>query len=377
MKKNKKTLNIMLLIILVLLFGVLIYVKRNEPEQYCYEGEMLEAPITNEAIKNVILMIGDGMGEGHIIAGEIYKGEQLNIQKIEHKTYVRTNSLQGITDSAAAATAMSTGTKTRKGMLGKDRYGNNLENLVEYSHKNKLKVGIVCTQILNHATPAGFSIHNNSRYNYDQIAISQIEAGVELMLGGGRKYFSKHETKMNENNIKWINSLGEIDNIDKDVKVIGTFADMSISKEEIRTSLLDMTTTALSRLENDNGFFLMIEGSDIDSYSHELDITKMLEEVIDFDNAIKIAKEYVDIHPDTLLIVTADHETGGLDLTGVSSREQLKNSLFTTKEHTGKNVLVFAYGKGSKDLIQYNLIDNTHISKFIRQGITNNINKKI
>ena len=372
---NKNVLIIILLTISILLSVVLIHIKGNSLEQYYYEGDKLDVPTTNEAIKNIILMIGDGMGENHIIAGEIYKGEQLNIQQIEDKTYVRTNSLQGITDSAAASTAMSTGTKTRRGMLGKDRHGNNLENLLEYSHKNGLKTGIVCTQILNHATPAGFSVHNNYRYNHDKIAVSQIEAGIDLMLGGGRKYFSKYKTKMKENNIKWINSLSEIDNIDKDVKVIGTFADESISKQEIRTSLSNMTATALSRLENENGFFLMIEGSDIDSYSHKLNIIKMLEEVIDFDNAVKIAKEYVDIHPDTLLIVTADHETGGLDLSGVKSRDQLKDSLFTTKDHTGKNVLIFAYGKGSKDLIQYNLIDNTHIGKFIRQGIMNNIKK--
>ena len=176
---------------------------------------------------------------------------------------------------------------------------------------------------------------------------------------------------MQSNNITYINQLSDISGIDANKRVIGTFAAESISEVDgTRTSLKDMTTMAFSRLENENGFFLMIEGSDIDSYSHSIDMSKMLTEMIDFDEAVGAAIKYVDEHEDTLLVITADHETGGLNLDGITSSEQLENSLFTSGgAHTETNVLVYAYGLGAQDLTNYDLIDNTSIFKFIKQAL--------
>ena len=329
-------------------------------------------PTTENKIKNVIFMIGDGMGENHISAAELYKGEKLNIQKIENKTKVKTASLSTITDSAASATALATGYKTTNGAIGKDKNQNDIENLIEYSNRLDMKTGIVCTQILNHATPAAFSIHNTYRYNYEQIAVSQIESCLDLMLGGGRKYFYNRQSKMKENNFVYINELVELKNIDKNQKVIGTFAEESISKETNRINLAEMVEEAIVRLESENGFFIMIEGSDIDTYSHKQDMDKMLIEMIDFDDTVKVAMSYVDKNPDTLLIVTADHETGGLNLKNVKSKNQLRDSLFTSTEHTETNVDLYAYGIGANDITEYDIIDNTSIYKFIKQGIDNN-----
>lgn len=330
-------------------------------------------PTTESKIKNVIYMIGDGMGENHIIAGSLYKSEELNIQSITNKSYLKTASLSAVTDSAAGATALATGYKTINGIIGKDENGNNLENLAEYTKSKGMKTGIVCTQILNHATPAGFSVHNDYRYNYDEIAKLQIESGIDLMIGGGRKYFNSYEAEMLERNYNWINEISELKNISKDEKVIGTFAEESISEEMNRTSLASMTEEAIYRLENENGFFLMIEGSCIDTYSHESNMEKMLIEMIDFDEAVGVALSYVEKHPDTLLIVTADHETGGLNLDGVSSKEQLTDLLFTSNgTHTEINVPIYAYGIGANDITKYDVIDNTSVYKFIKQGIDNN-----
>jgi len=349
------------------------------------EGEWLEysqdikigkIPTTDKQIKNVIYMIGDGMGENHIIAGGIYKEQTLNIQKIQNKSYLKTASSSTVTDSAAGATALSTGHKTINGAIGKDKYGNDVQNLIEYANIKNMKTGLICTQILNHATPAGFSVHNSYRYNYDEIVQSQIESGIDLMLGGGTKYFKPYHSKIIDNSYKWINKLSELNNVEKEEKVIGTFAEESISEETERTSLADMTNKALSKLENQNGFIVMIEGSCIDTYSHESNINKMLTEMIDFDDAVRIAMEYVDNHPDTLLIVTADHETGGLNLNGVSSKEQLTDNLFTLiNQHTETNVPIYAYGIGAEDVTKYNVIDNTSVYKFIKQGIDNYKNK--
>lgn len=344
--------------------------------EYKEDIKIGKIPTTQSKIKNVIYMVGDGMGENHIIAGGLYKGEELNIQKIENKSYVKTASLSTVTDSAAGATALATGNKTINGMIGKDQSGNDVENLIEYANSKKMKTGIVCTQILNHATPAGFSVHNVYRYNYEEIAQSQIECCVDLMLGGGRKYFRDYEFKMVENNCKWINELSELKNINENERVIGTFAEENLSLEINRTSLADMTKGAIDRLEDENGFFLMLEGSDIDTYSHSGNMDKMLIEMLDFDDAVGIAMDYVKSHPDTLLIVTADHETGGLNLDGVTSKEQLTDLLFTSYgQHTQANVVIYAYGLGASDITKYDIIDNTSIYRFVRKGLDNNYKK--
>ena len=329
-------------------------------------------PTTNKDIKNIIYMIGDGMGENHIIAGELYKGEELNIQTIENKSYIKTASTSTVTDSAAAATALATGHKTINGMVGIDKDGNNLENIIEYANLKGLKTGVVCTQILNHATPASFLVHNNYRYNYYQIAQEQIRSNIDIMLGGGRLYFNRYENEIRENGFRWINNISELNNIDKNEKIIGTLANESISKENERTNLADMVKETLGRLENENGFLVMIEGSDIDTYSHDNNMKQMLVEMIDFDNAVGVAMEYVDNNPDTLLIITADHETGGLILDNITSKEQLNNECFTSNgQHTQKDVPIYAYGLGENDITQYDIIDNTSIFKFIKQALNN------
>lgn len=339
---------------------------------YSEDIKIGKIPTTEDKIKNVIYMIGDGMGENHISAGEIYKGEKLNIQNIKNKTQVKTASLSTVTDSAASATALATGYKTTNGAIGKDKNKNDIQNLIEYSNGKDMKTGIVCTQILNHATPAAFSVHNTYRYNYDQIAASQIESCLDLMLGGGRKYFYNYKSMIAHNNYKWINEISELENVEKNERIIGTFAEESISKEKNRTALSYMAEEAIARLENEKGFFLMIEGSDIDSYSYEQNMDKMLIEMIDFDDAVEVAMSYVDKNPDTLLIVTADHETGGLKVDKYMHKEQLTNKLFTTTEHTENDVALYAYGVGANDITKYEIIDNTSIYKFIKQGIDNN-----
>ena len=138
-----------------------------------------------------------------------------------------------------------------------------------------------------------------------------------------------------------------------------------------------MTSVALNRLDSDNGFFLMIEGLNIDTYSHGNYLLGMLIEVTEFDKAVRVAKNYVDSHPDTLLVVTADHETGGLMLNGANtSNNLLSNARFTSsssssKPHTASFVKVFAYGKTANGLTRPRLIDNTYIHNYIKQGLVN------
>ena len=332
-------------------------------------------PTTNKKIKNVIYMIGDGMGENHIKAGAIYKGEQLNIQKIKNVSDVKTASISTVTDSAAGATALFAGKKAVNYTVGLDKNGDNAENLMEYTHNTLgMKSGFVCTEILCHATPASFSVHNVYRYNYNQIAPDQIRSCADVMLGGGRMYFAPYQNEMNENGWKWVNDFSEMQNVNSSDKVIGTFAEgtIGLGEEPNRTSLALLTQKGIEQLENEDGFLLMVEGSDIDMACHNVDMDNMLIEMIDFDDAVEVAMKYVDNHEDTLLVITADHETGGVNLDGVNSKSELTNALFKNPGgHTETDVKVFAYGKGAEDLTKYDVIDNTSIYKFIKQELEN------
>lgn len=341
-------------------------------------------PVNTSSVKNVILMIGDGMGNNHIKAAEIYSGNKLTIQSSDfNSTYVSTYSKSDfVTDSAAAATALATGTKTINYYVSIDYKGNQLETLSEYAHKKGLKTGLVATQMINHATPAAFSSHNYNRSNYSSITIDQINSGIDLMIGGGSDYFNTTAALelMANNNYTYITNFQDIYNIDNSKKVIGTFSSGSFHETTNSVpSLTEMTEVSLDRLgSSDSGFFLMIEGSNIDSYSHVNNLQSTLEEVIEFDKAVAIAKKYVDTHPDTLLIVTADHETGGLDLNGATNKSSLlskasftSSTSTTSKPHTAAFVKVYTYGKGSKGLTSPSLIDNTYIHNYIKQGLIN------
>lgn len=341
-------------------------------------------PVNTSSVKNVIFMIGDGMGNNHIKAAEIYSGNRLTVQSSDfNSTYVSTYSRSDfVTDSAAAATALATGSKTINYYVSIDYRGNQLETLAEYAHKKGMKTGLVATQMINHATPAAFSSHDYNRSNYSSITIDQINSGIDLIIGGGSEYFNTSATLelMANNNYTYITNFQDIYNIDNSKKVIGTFSSGSFHETSSAVpSLTEMTEVALNRLGTSNsGFFLMIEGSNIDSYSHVNDLQSMIEEVIEFDRAVAIAKRYVDSHPDTLLVVTADHETGGLNLNGATNRGSLlSNASFTSspnetnKPHTAAFVKVYTYGKGSKGLTNPSLIDNTHIHNYIKQGLIN------
>lgn len=320
------------------------------------------------AVKNVIFMIGDGMGSEQIKAGSIYKGETLHMQQMPYSTMVTTYSNSGITDSAAAATALATGYKTANNMVGMLEDGTKVENLVEFSKARGLKTGVIATQVTPHATPAGFTAHVSARYSYNSIAAQQLTQQLDLLFGGGSSYFDTRTEAIEANNYIWIKDLSEIASVPADKNVLGTFSTSYITADD-EPHLKDMTAAGLERLSNENGFFTMIEGSDIDSYAHKNDMDKMLKELIVFDDAVEVAQKYVEDHPDTLLIVTADHETGGLKIPDNATTEDLTDNLFTTGNHTGADVPVFASGARAWELCSEPIIDNTEIHDFIADAI--------
>ena len=275
------------------------------------------------------------------------------------------------TDSAAAATAISTGVKTLNGYIGLDSKEEKLETICEYAQSLNMETGLVARQVVSHATPAGMVAHNSSRSNYQQILREMINANVNVMFGGGSQYYQspKVQKAVVENGYKYISSEDELNTLSKeDDKVLGMFAYDNIGSAEKTPSLMNMTSKALDMLDNDKGFFLMVEGSNIDSYEHNQNMEQVLGQMQGFDQTVDYVLRWAQEHPGTLVIVTADHETGGVTLPDNPKPEDINDSCFTSDgKHTNADVWLFASGAQSKGLCENDVIDNTDIAKYMRK----------
>lgn len=325
---------------------------------------------TEEPVKNVILMIGDGMGENIIKCSEIVKGDKLIMQGIENTVYVKTDSLSGTTDSAAASTAMSCGIKTENQYLGVDENGEPVETMVEFAKARGLKTGLVATQVLPHATPAGMVCHYNARSVFNTLFKQMLRANVDVLFGGGSQYYTGGaERTAVSNDYEYVRDEKDMLKMDGSKKSLGMFAYDGIYGDKT-PSLSTMTEKALELLNNDNGFFLMVEGSNIDIKEADLDMEGTLKEMQSFDKAVNSVLSWAENNPGTLVIVTADHETGGVIVPENATAEDINNDCFTSGgEHTSTNVLLMAAGAQSDNLFEEDTIENTDISKAMRKQL--------
>ncbi len=330
--------------------------------------------------KNIIFMIGDGMGYNATEAAETYYQENLYKDTLAmyhlpvqgtSMTYSVTNQ---VTDSAAGGTALSTGFKTGNKIVAKSadktkEYKTTLELAAE---KGK-STGIVVTTPVVDATPADFTAHVNLRESYDEIAAQQLEkltdGTLDLVLGGGRAYY---EGETNQSKLEKAKKSGvAYTNEWKDTKkaklpVVGLYADEEIdTTDEAMPSIAEMTDYALTQLsEDEDGFFLMVEGAQIDDFAEYNNLEMELKEIYDFDCAVAVAMRYVALHPDTVLIVTADHETGDVDYPQeMKSEDVLKETVYGTELHTYKSVPVLAAGYRTEELKGTH--ENTDIGIFV------------
>lgn len=329
-------------------------------------------------VKNIILMIGDGMGKNTIKAAEIVKGDKLIMSGMKNQTTVVTASqsvLDGnaeFTDSSASATAISTGVKINNSELGIDPDGNELETICEYVQKYEMKTGLVDRHYVCHATPAGMVAHNNSRSNYQQILREMIKSNVNVMFGGGSQYY-KNSTKV-QNTVKdcgykYIdNEQALLDLKAGEDKILGMFAYDNMGSASMWPSLTTMTSKALELLDNEKGFFLMVEGSNIDVYAHNGDMKSTVEQMQAFDHTVDYVLNWAEQNPGTLVIVTADHETGGVQIPENATAEDINDTCFTSNgEHTNADVALMSAGAQAKGLCEKDLIDNTDIAKYMRK----------
>lgn len=326
--------------------------------------------------KNVILMISDGMGLNDVELARRFSDFKfeygLSYQLLPNIGTCTTNSLSGTTDSAAGGTALATGVKTINGYVGVDKDKKPLKNASEYARENGKLVGVVTNDSVANATPAVFLAHTDSRYNSNEIRSDYIEFLPDFLVGSSN--FASFQSALAGNSTL----LNKLDTIN----VANTFDQFaSVLKRDTKREkpffgfankfgvnpgdygLAEVTQMALDRLENDKGFFLMVENTGCDDAGHNNEINGKVSNPATLDKAVAVAIKYCMENPDTILIVTSDHETGGV-LLPLKDDYQLKDVKFTSSGHTNKDVGVYALGYGT-EYFKNKKVDNTDIGKFV------------
>lgn len=385
--KNNTPMNYKLIItsILVMFFFNLMGQKKEEPKAQDstkiysngekYAVKKFRQDFKSKKPKNVILMIGDGMGLAQICAGLTANGGHLFLDNFKAVGLSKTQSSDKyITDSAAGATALSAGVKSYNGAIGVavDSKGDTIavKTILEMAEEKGMATGLVATSSVTHATPGSFIAHQKSRAYDEAIAMDFLNTDIDVFIGGGYKFFAKRSDNKDLTIILKKNGyqvLQEMDQIAKvsSGKLAGLTADDKNEPYPNRELDLPLSTrTALNILaKNKKGFFIMVEGSQIDWGSHYNNITYTVNEMLDFDRSIGEALEYASKDGETLIVITADHETGGLALTGGDMDKGMVRGEFITKGHTAIMVPIFAYGPGASEFT--GIMENTEIAKKI------------
>lgn len=322
-----------------------------------YNGEKL----------NVILMIGDGMGFSHVGAATAKYGDLFFYTQADYKSSVTTFSRDvfGPTDSAAAATALSTGRKTDNGKVA--MYGGkDLVTTTEIAQSFGMATGVIATEGVDGATPAGFSAHVPSRNDLDEIFADQLASGIDLFFGSNVERYAPLRERI-EKSYTYVDEFSDIASADG--RIFASFEEIPLeSGGETKPTLASLAVAALDILSADeDGFFLMIEESHIDKYSHENQLSDALEHVKAYDNAIKAVVEYAERIGNTIVIVTADHETGGLQYNGETAA-QLSDGMYTKGSHSKADVPLYVFGDIDFDLSR--ITDNTLIAKLCQAVIS-------
>ena len=317
-------------------------------------------------------MIGDGMGLTQISSGMYANDNSTALEQFDYIGLSKTASFDKlITDSAASGTAMATGIKTNNKVLGISPDNIHQKSILEICKEKGYKTALIATSSIVHATPASFYAKENSRYNYENIALQLRNHNIDIFIGGGSKYFTTRKDKRNLINemseYKFIKSLDELEKSISTKVGYFTYFDEPPSILNGRPANLDLITrTVLNKLSlNKSPFIVVIEGSQIDWGGHDNDSKMVLSEFIDFDSAIKEALEFAKNDGNTLVVVTADHETGGMSLNGGEINNV--NIKFNTKSHTGTMVPVFSFGPSSETFS--GIYENTQIFYKLRESI--------
>ena len=306
------------------------------------------AATPRDKVQNVIFFIGDGMGENHLKLAKQELGIDLVMETMPLRGQSETrSSSNAVTDSAAGATALACGIRTTNGCIGVYPYDmfaidGYPVNLTELAMQKGMSTGIVTTDSTAGATPAGFSVHTSARGNAADISAQQISSGIDLIWGSAESTAAK--ANIEAGGYRYISTLTELNTLNSTEKSFGQFNGDDLWKAANSSdtpTLSQMTDKAIDLLDDDNdGFFLMIEGAHIDKFSHSNKAAEAAACVQELDKSVKIALDYAKEEGNTLVIVTADHETGAVEL-------ENGKYVYTSGSHSGDNVPLFVYGSSN------------------------------
>lgn len=348
--------------------------KEIKYDEFGYQEEINLDYISNQdenaKVKNIILIIGDGMGENQVEVTKKFglkEGQVLDLTKAEYRGYVDTNCLNNyVTDSAAGATAMATGHRTNYETVGLDPEGNELKTILDIAKEAGKSTGVITTDVLNGATPLGFTSHSTNRYlNGKEMIKTQLNANVDVLMGWGEASYFEYKNLIESLGYEYTNDRETMNN-SKSEKLLSVFSSNSRLEDKM-PSLAEMTQKAIDTLsKNEEGFVLIIEEGLIDKKCDSGEIDLMMERVVELDKALRVALNFMRSNNETLVITTADHETGGL-IIGEGTPDI---SWYTepTRYHTNVKVPVYAYGTKSKIFDKCDIL-NTDIFNIMYNNI--------
>ncbi len=332
---------------------------------------------SNQKVKNVILLIGDGMGLAQIQAGLSANFGQSNLMKIKHLGLSRTEAVNSdFTDSAAGATAMASGEKTNNRYIGMNPEGKAIVALPDKLAAFKVKTGVISSGDITDATPAAFYAHQIERSLSQEIASDLVNSHVDILVGSNRKSFVQNKDadlmkKLSDKGYAYSKDLNEF-------KAVKAGKQLVLLEDSVTRHVLDgrgemLKISLLKTIEllsaNKGRFFIMAEGAQIDHGGHANDLPYLITEQHDFDRLVGEALKIADQDGETLVVVTADHETGGLSLLDAVYKKGMVRGNFSTGDHTNIMVPVFAYGPQANNFI--GTYSNTEIYKKILNAMTN------
>ncbi len=336
-----------------------------------YETVTVAQP-RGKKIKNVIVMIGDGMGVEQVSCGWVLNGGHLNMDNMPVSGFSRTYAVDRlITDSCAGGSALGTGVKTRYHYMGVDPDGNPVPTLLHRAQQKGMKTGVTVTCRINDATPLDFVGHSLDRDEEEINAAQYVDSGVDFLCGGGIEFWQGRSDgrdlvkEMVDKGYTFVDNLEDLNAVHEG-RLLGLFAPLEMEPALDRGPVLeDSAMKAIELLDNKKGFFLMIEGSSIDDWCHRQKVGYMAEELFDFDRTVGKVLKWAEQDGQTLVVVTADHATGGLTLIDGSLPDRTVKVHFSTKGHNGILVPVFAYGPHAEEFTGVH--ENNEVSNIIRR----------
>jgi len=336
-----------------------------------------------EKPRNVILMIGDGMGFGQVQLARAMAGgagSRLFMEQLPFTGIMRTHAASAyVTDSAASGTAMACGVKTDNGVIGMNNQGQSYLSVLELAESRGKRSGLVTSARISHATPAVFAAHVENRKQEGRIASQLIEGEIEVLLGGGRKHWLPEQREDGRDLIDAARGKGyavatsreEFEEL-KGGRIIGLFQDGHLKTFAPEPSIVEMTRKAIETLDREEdsdgeGFFLMVEGAQIDFACHAHNVDNTVKQTLLFDLAVRDAVSFAKRDGQTLVVVTADHETGGLVIFG-GSLDEGPEATWSSRGHSAMDVPVYAYGPGA--LRFTGVMDNTELAKDLAEALS-------